>query len=344
MSNGNDRPDRHGLAELSKIDLNLLVAFEVLASERSVSRAATRVGVTQSAMSHTLRRLRELFDDALLVRGRGGAMVLTARAESLVAPVRGGLLALERALEPPDRFTPATARREFHVAAPDLFEVLVIPTLLERIRQEAPGVDITVVTARERLLADQLESGEVDVAIVISPELDELRRRRASSTPAGWSRRTLARDGYVCLMRADHPALTAKRRSRGARNAQARLSLERYVALSHALISPTGQGPGLVDHVLERHGLRRRVALRIPHFYAALAIIAHSDLVLTAPSALAAAAPDHLSLVTTPPPVPLPRHQVDLVWHERLSDDAGHRWLRQLVAESARLAIGGRPR
>jgi len=114
---------------LARIDLNLLVAFDALAREQNVTRAAERVGVTQSAMSHALRRLRELLDDPLLVRGKSG-MVLTARAEALVLPLRSGLVSVDRALVRAERFDPRTARRKFRLATPDLFDLLAIPTFV----------------------------------------------------------------------------------------------------------------------------------------------------------------------------------------------------------------------
>src|ERR1700754_2270672 len=127
-----------GPEQLARIDLNLLVALDALARERSVTRAAERVGVTQSAMSHALRRLRELLGDALLVRGQG-SMVLTPRAQALSLPVRSGLVTLGRALAEPEPFVPSTAQRTFTIATPDLFDVWVGPALLERTRRDAPG-------------------------------------------------------------------------------------------------------------------------------------------------------------------------------------------------------------
>jgi DNA-binding transcriptional LysR family regulator len=320
--------------QLAKVDLNLLVAFDALARERSVTRAAHRVGVTQSAMSHALRRLRELLEDQLLVRGHGG-MVLTPRAESLVVPLRSGLLTLGRALSEPPDFDPAAARRAFCIASPDLFDVLVVPALLERIREEAPGVDVTIIPVDARRLPDQLETGDVDVAI--TPSIDEPVNESADDGGRGLLRRTLLRDRFACLIRADHPVLGKKQR-RGAADANSTLSLEGFAKLSHLLVSPRGAGPGLVDRALEKHGLRRRIALRIPHFYSALAIVAKSDLILTAPAALARVVPGNLPVVSLRPPLRLPRHSVNLTWHERFSKDQGHGWLRRLLFEVARAA------
>jgi DNA-binding transcriptional LysR family regulator len=313
------------------MDLNLVVAFDALARERSVTRAAQRVGITQSAMSHALRRLRDLLGDELMVRGRSG-MVLTPRAESLAVPVRSGLVTLGRALSEPARFEPASARRAFCMASPDLFDVLVLPPLLERIRVEAPGVDIRVIPIDERQLPDQLETGEVDVAI--TPLIDRTDDEQAEGDAPGLLRKKLLHDRFACLIRADHPILGGKR---GRREPPA-LSLESYAAVSHVLVSPSGEGPGLVDRALAKHGLKRRVALRIPHFYAGLAIVAKSDLILTAPAALARLIPGNLPVVALRAPLRLPGHSVNLTWHERFSKDDGHGWLRRLVTEVARTA------
>jgi DNA-binding transcriptional LysR family regulator len=327
-------PERGSPEQLAAIDLNLLVAFDALARERSVTRAAERVGVTQSAMSHALARLRGLLGDPLLVRGSAG-MALTARAEGLVVPLRSGLVTLGRALAEPALFEPQAAQRAFSVASPDLFDVLAVPRLLERIRIEAPGVDLAFVPVTDRRLPERLETGEIDVAIV--PEVLSPGARPAA-LGTGLVRRTLFRDRFVCFVRADHPALVSApaRSKRSAKHAAApALSLEAFVAASHAVVSPSGAGPGLVDRVLEERGLARRVALRIPHFYSALAITAKSDLILTAPSALAALAQGS-PLVALEPPLPLPEHAIQLVWHERFSNDPGQRWLRDVLIDVGR--------
>lgn len=317
---------------LARVDLNLLVAFDALARERNVTRAAARTGVTQSAMSHALGRLRDLLGDPLFVRGRGG-MVLTPRAEELVVPLRAGLTTLGRALHEPATFDPATARRAFRLASPDLFDVLAIPSLLERVRREAPGVDLVVAPLVERGLLEQLETGELDVAIV--PQVD--RTGRAPHTPpAGLLQRRLFRDRFICLLREDHPILSPNKRGRGPKRALPKLSLADFTELSHVLVSPSGQGPGFVDQLLAERGSSRRVALRIPHFYSALAIVAKSDLIVTVPNALGYLAPATLGVAAVECPLPLPQHSVNLVWHERYSKDAGHTWLRTLLIELSR--------
>jgi DNA-binding transcriptional LysR family regulator len=318
-------PEQLALPErLRGVDLNLVVAFDALAREASVTRAARRVGVTQSAMSHALRRLRALLRDPVLVR-TGSGMALTARAEALVAPMQSGLMMLGRALLGESAFDPQSARRAFTVAAPDLFDVLVMPPLLSRVRDEAPGIDLKLLAVRGRTLNAKLETGEIDIGVVARFD-GPVRDQEAAP---GLVRRTLFRDGFACFLRAGHAALAIKR-------GRPSLSLARYLTVSHVLVSPSGAVVGPIDEALAQRDQTRRVALTVPHFTAALAIVAQSDLVLTAPLGLARLLSPGLGVVMAAAPLPLPEHAVDLVWHERFSSDPGQRWLRELVTEMAR--------
>jgi DNA-binding transcriptional LysR family regulator len=332
--------ERIAPGDLAGIDLNLVVAFDALAHERSVTLAAQRIGVTQSAMSHALRRLRALLDDPLLVRGQSG-MVLTPRAELLAVPIRSGLVTLGRALSGPARFEPASAQRAFRIASPDLFDVLVIPALLEHVRAEAPGVDLSIVPIDARRLPVLLETGDVDVAIV--PRFEQLAGAQPVAVPSaqGLVRRVLFRDDYTCLIRADHPALREARAHKRAAKKPLAMSIETYAALSHLAVSPGGDGRGLIDRALEQHGLTRRIALRIPAFYSALELVRRSDLILTAPSTLARFVPADGSVAAFPPPVSVPAHTLNLTWHERFTQDPGHTWLREVLTEVSRVAMHG---
>lgn len=250
-------------------------------------------------------------------------------------------------------FEPASARRAFRIASPDLFDVVAVPSLLARVRSEAPGVDLALVPLEEPALPALLETGEVDVAVVPRLVGDD-----SAAPPSGLVQRVLFRDRFVCFLRpAQAPAAEQRRtnetpparrrrpgeppraqqRGRGQPRTPA-LTLERYAALSHVVVSGRDTRPSLVDRALAERGLRRRVALRLPHFYSALAIAAASDLVLTAPTALARFIPAGSGLVALEPPLPLPEHTVQLVWHERFSSDPGHLWLRRTLTEVARAA------
>lgn len=324
---------------LAPLDLNLLVAFDALARERNVTRAAERVGITQSAMSHALRRLRAWLGDPLLVRGERG-MVLTARAEALVVPLRSGLVSVDRALHQAPSFDVRTARRSFRLVTPDLFDLLAIPTLLERLLHEAPGIDLAIVASEGQQVARALETGELDVAI--APRVEGFEGGHPDAS--GLVRRVMFHDGFSCFCRAGHVALAtpaARARSRGERGAgvgrgqraPAALSLESYAAASHVLVSASGDGPGFVDELLARHGLRRRVALRLPSFSSALAIVERSDLILTGPVSLGLLLGPSSRVACVPAPLPLPSHAVQMIWHERFTTDPGHGFLRGLLLE-----------
>ena len=308
----------HAEEVLHAIDLNLLLALDALIRERSVTKAAQRAGVTQSAMSHTLRRLRELFDDPLLVRGRGG-MLLTPRAEALAVPLRSGLVSLARTLAEPQAFAPKHASRTFRIASPDLFDALVLPTLLQRLGRDAPGVDLAVLPMPQRL-SDSLETGDVDLVIypvLLGPDPFDL----GIQVDAELQTRTLFRDSFRCFMRSDHPALESRR-----------FTLKAYTRLKHILVSPGGAGPGVVDRVLDARGLQRRIALRVPHFATALEVLAQSDLILTAPSSLSqCTAASTLAFRTAP--LDIPEHAVTMIWHPRFTEDPAHRWLRELMVD-----------
>lgn len=287
-----------------ELDMNLLTALEALLAEANVTRAAQKVGITQSAMSHKLRRLRELFDDPLLVGGRGG-MKPTPRAVSLLGPLRRNLRELRALVHAARPFEPATAVREFTVVSTDFAEFEILPRVLEDITVEAPQVSITM---REPWpgMVQALEDGSVDV--VMGPPVEG---------PAGLVRRKVADDEFVCVVRRDHPGV-----------AQA-LDLDAFLCLPHLLVSPRTTGPGFVDEALAAHGLRRRVALRIPHFLGAPFVIARSDLVATLSRVLAEEACLILPLRMFPVPIDIPPIRIFMTWHERFSRDPGHAWLRE---------------
>ncbi|MGF1510317.1 MAG: LysR family transcriptional regulator [Myxococcota bacterium] len=316
--------DVHGLVErLRQVDLNLLVSLQALLEERSVTRAGARLGITQSATSHALKRLREVFEDPLLVRGRG-ELLLTPRAEVLAGTLRSVLRSVERTLNEPGGFDPSNSRRSFRLAAPDLFDTLVLPDLLARIAGPAPFVSLDI-TPFDRSLSTRLERAELDLAVQTTLLGDEESALGPRMEPDLIQRRLFV-DRFSCFVRPRHPILRRR----------APLTVEAFAKLDHVLVSPTGRGPGVVDDVLEQRGLRRRVRVRVPQFATALAVVTQSDLVLTAPSALTIL---KASLRELKLPFSLPRHVLHMAWHPRDDSDLGHRWLRrQLLAGTRHLA------
>lgn len=306
---------------LKDVNLNLLVALGALIEEANVTRAAERLGVTQSAMSHNLRQLREVLGDRLLVRGPRG-MLLTPRAEALRGPLRRGLGELARVVTGQVGWTPASDARVFRIAAGDYVSVEVLPPLIERLTREAPGVDLDVRATDARAGAGALEAGELDVLVGLDP-----------GEAPGLRRRALLSDGFACLARVGHPEIAGA------------LDIEQYCRLPHVLISPRGDAGSIVDTALAKRGRRRRVALRVPYFLVAPLVVARSDMILTAPTRLARELAAHYPLQILEAPLALPRFTLHLIWHERFDDEPAHRWLREaMIAASREDAPQARPR
>lgn len=299
----------HSLSALAPFDLNLLVSFAVLFEERSVTRAALRLGVTQPTLSHALGKLREVLDDPLFVRSPSG-MVPTPRAEQLAPLISAGLEQLSRGLRDDTTFVPERTTRSFRVFFTDYSQLVFLPGLAARLARRAPQAEL-LAHATPSFVLEHLESGELDLAISGTAPSDQV------------TCRTLLTDPYVCLLRRDHPA------------AQGELSLERFVELPHILVSPQGSGPTAVDPALARHGLSRRVLLRVSSFLAAPFIVAQTDHVLTIPRLLASRIGDMLPLVQRQPPLEVPPVVLSAYWHPRASADPAHRFLRELLWETA---------
>lgn len=285
--------------------LDLLRCFVALHHERHLSRAAVRAGLSQPAMSRALARLREVFGDPLFVRTARG-MLPTSRADALAPRVRE-LLEAARALVSPETFDPGRLIRTFVIATAGFFDVELLPPLIEALAREAPGVSITTRPVAGDT-ATALASGQVDLMIGIGP-----------SIPGDAQRTRLYEERFVCAVRRDHPGVGEA------------LGLDAYVALSHLLVAPSGTPGSTVDTALAALGLSRRVVVRLHAFPSAPAIIARSDLVLTAPSRVIAplAAPFGLRLV--PLPLALDPVPVFAAWHPRVQADPAHAWFRGKV-------------
>src|SRR5688572_12519358 len=284
----------------SDVDLNLLVALDALLSERSVSRAAARLGLTQSAMSHRLRRLRERFGDELLVGGRSG-MVPTPRAQEIAAPIRRGLLELGEVLRQPEVFDPLTSRRRFTIVSSDYAEMVVMPHVLERFGREAPFVDMELRTP-DLDVVGRLARGEADLYVgptLDSPHLVRLHVRNERS---------------VCVVRADHPRVKTQ------------LDMRTFLELGHVVVGPEDGTAHAIDVELGKRGMRRRIVLQISRFGGAPFVVARSDVLAVLPLGVAHAAAAYLPLRILPAPMPFPEVAIDVMWHERMNDDAGHRW------------------
>jgi DNA-binding transcriptional LysR family regulator len=290
------------------VDLNLLRVFDTVVRDRSVTAAARHLGLTQPAVSNALARLRTLFDDALFVRTPAG-MDATPFARELAEPVRQALALLESALAHGPGFDPASSTRAFRFYMSDLGQIEFLPPLVERAQREAPGVRLEAVALEVEDIGDALAAGALDLAVGFLPGLGPPVRRQP-----------LFRDPYVCLMRDDHPL------------AKTKLTRKAFLEASHALVSYKG-GHRVIEEALERAGLARRIALRVPHFTVVPMVLARSDLLLTLPERVARVYARQGGFRYLPPPVPIPPADVAAHWHERFERDPGSRWLRELVME-----------
>ncbi|AAK65729.2 MULTISPECIES: LysR family transcriptional regulator [Sinorhizobium] len=292
--------------DLRHADLNLLVVLNALLDERSVTRAAMRLGMSQPAVSRALARLRALFSDALLVDGPGGYL-LTSRAEDLRPLLRNTLAGVSELLDG-RTFDPMQATGSVRLLMLDLEAAVLAPRLIASLAVQAPAVDLQVVPPGLRPL-EALEADAVDALIGV-----------VEDAPAGVKKRKLYQDNFVTLMRAEHPTAARK------------LTLERFLELDHVVVSITGTGRAWVDEILARSGRKRRVKVRVPSFFAAVEIAARSDLVMTLPSSLARTAADMRRFVMASPPLDLGSVVISLAWHARHQDAPRHVWLRRTIA------------
>ncbi|MGO4406154.1 LysR family transcriptional regulator [Bosea sp. RAF48] len=299
---------------LASIDLNLLVAFEALIEERHVTRAAGRIGLAQPSMSSALRRLRELFDDELFLRTASG-MQPTEKALALARPIGAALEQIRQALAPRQGFEPATSNRRFAVAVTDYGDLVVVPTLVRLLRREAPGVDLAVrpITDAGDALA-RLERGELDA--LIGGHLPD---------SALCLRRRLIEERFVCIR---DPA-----RAGGG----ADMTLSEYAALPHALFSAAGGDglPSAIDIALDQMGLRRRVAVTLPHVVAVPFAVAGTDLVATMAERVARRFAASAGVAVLPLPCEVAAFDIDLLHARRALADPALRWLMNAIATAA---------
>ena len=294
---------------LASVDLNLLTALEALLTEASVTKAAARVGIGQSAMSHNLARLRVLFGDELLTRTSKG-MQLTPRARVLHEPLKIALANVAQLIARPESFDPAKSTRVFHIGLPDSVEVLLGPELLDFVARNAPLMGLRFHSTDERQILDELDAGRIDIGIGLGTFPDGQTHHK---------QRVLAKDSYLCMFNARTTGLKAP------------LSLEDYVRVPHVLTSLRKGERGVVDDALEKLGLSRHVALTTPRFVAVPFLVAGAPVLTTMHARLAALFAGELQLTLSPAPVTLPEITIAMLWHASHDADSGHRWLRQTL-------------
>jgi len=288
------------------IDLNLLAVFQHVYRERQISAAARRLGLTQSAVSNALARLRKAFGDELFVRTASG-MQPTPFAEQLAEPIGAALDNVALALNYRSGFAPATSERVFTVALTDVGEVYFMPVLIERCRALAPGVRVRSVRAGSIALKEAMETGRVDVAIGAFDDMSE-----------ALFQRHLFRQRFVTLLRVGHP-LT-----------QGAIDVERFAGAAHLIVDAVDSPYDRINGLLAKAGVVP--AASVPHFTAVPYIVGAGDLVVTVPQKLAERAAASFGLTWIEPPLALPTLQTNVFWHRRFGQDPGNTWLRELIA------------
>jgi DNA-binding transcriptional LysR family regulator len=318
--------------DLSRVDLNLLALFEVVLDELHVRRAAERLNLSASAVSHGLGRLRRLLNDPLFLRTPKG-VVPTARATELAGPILDILARVRNVVATAEPFDPARSTRRFIIGAPDGVSAVFLPPLLARLGNEAPGIDIgarqllppqggrQIESAWDPVLAE-LENRAMDIAVV---PLDVI--------PARFAECVLYEEEFVIAARARHPFA-------------AKPSLERYCEMPHLLVSLTGDPYGFVDQALAKHGAIRRVAIAVPNFMMALALIAETDLITALPRKFLAIYAKRFGVIAVEAPFPLPKFRIRAVAPRVALMDAGLAWLFESLScstSSLRRRVRGRP-
>jgi len=293
--------------ELSDIDLNLLVLFQHLIVERRVSKVAENMGLTQPAVSNALAKLRRTFGDELFLRTPSG-MVPTPFAEQLSEPIGYALGMIHSGLNQRTQFEPANVKRTVTIGMTDIGEIVFLPALLERLGREAPGVTLNTVRNTAVNLRDDMESGKVDLAIGLLPNLK-----------AGFFQRRLFRQRYVCLFRRGH-ALD-----------RPRVTLAVYRAAEHLVIVSAGTGHGMVDELIRKAGIDRVVRLTVPHFVSVGHILQRTALVATVPERLAETLVEPFDLTLRPHPVTLPDAAINMFWHAKVHREPANQWLRGVI-------------
>jgi DNA-binding transcriptional LysR family regulator len=304
---------------LPGIDLNLLVLFDAVFAERHVGSAAGRLGVTPSAVSHGLRRLRELFDDPLFLRTPKG-VVPSARAVELASPIAEILARVKSVVGSVQRFDPAVSARRFTVGASDATWAVLLPRLTATLSHAAPGIDLAIHHLLPMSGVEQLDKGANDLVVV---PIDDV--------PARFFAKVVWEEEFVIAARVGHPFLKKP-------------SLRSYCELRHVLVSITGESYGFLDEALAAEGMSRRVALTVPNFLLALAALADSDFVAAIPSSLTATHAARFGLGSVRVPLPLRRWQLRAVVAKASLGDAGIAWLFEAVARAAQKRSGAAKR
>ena len=317
------------LVKVNRIDLNLLVYLDALLRERNVTQAANQLNLSQPAMSNGLRRLRELFNDPLLVRTSEG-MTPTERALELEPVVREVLSKIDQAVQPRGEFEAGTAQRVFRIMASDYAESTLFPSVLGKLRTLAPGLTLDIMTPSDVSFLD-VERGKVDMVI-----------NRFDSMPQSFHQIHLWDDSFTCVLSPENPVLND-------------FTLENYLQANHVWVSKTGMGVGVgvdpsdvqrlgwVDAALNRLGKKRQIRVFTRHYQAAMTLAEQNDLIVTLPTRAAQLKLDNPRVVLREPPLEIPPLELKMAWSPLLQHNPANKWLRKLIVDTARELNGQQP-
>lgn len=306
------------MANLNRFDLNLLVALDTLLSERSVTRAADRLCITQPALSGSLQRLRYHFDDQLLVRV-GREMELTPKARALIEPVRNALLQINTALETQAIFDPHTSERTFRIAMSDYCVHVFLPHVIRIMLTRAPHMRLITENVFGPSFS-RLEGGDIDLIITHG----DRRLFGREGIDADLMTVDLFDDDFVCAVASDHPIETE-------------MSMDDYLLYPHALVDFGANTRTVEEAEIERQGIVINDKFLVPSFGGLLYSLAGTQLIATVQRKLADLLAPNLAIRIVPSPVNLATLKETLIWHKRSNDDPGHMWLREILLEAGRV-------
>ena len=295
--------------DVKRLDLRLLYTLETIHRLGTLTAASGALGLSQPALSHSLGRLREMFQDELFVRTSRG-MKSTPKADELANSARSILATVRAELSSAVPLKPADLKRIFRLGMTDVGEMVFLPGLIRHLRDHSPGVDIESVTLSPRALAEALEMGAIDVAIGPLPDL----------MGADLKQRTIFERGFVCLVSAEHPRIT-----------KGRITLATFLKEPHLVVASPGRTVEVFERFLSERKLSRRVALSVPHMLCVPFIIASTDLVATVPESVGIAFRSFPNLRVVAPPLETPKIRVAMYWSARFTKDSGNAWLRQAI-------------
>jgi DNA-binding transcriptional LysR family regulator len=298
---------------IKKLDVGMLTALEMVLSERSITKAARQVGLSQPAMSNALSRMRQAFGDPLLVRGRHG-LILTPRAEQILEQLQTVNARLET-LGAVDRFEPKTSSTLFRIAATDYASFVLLPTVLKALRQAAPQVRVLTATVQNRQVEiDELETQRFD-----------LRLGWLRSLPAHWYTKKLLKEDFVVIA------------ARGNRRLKDGLTRKNFASFEHvALVTERPLYQSMLDRLLSERGMKRDVTAWVSNFSSIPFMVAHTDLIAVLPRRLALTFEKSAGCRIHSLPASVGDYDSSMAWHPRVHDDPAHRWLRKIIADSAR--------